>query len=93
MFDAKPSLRCVFFLICTSYFHTVASGMVLGLESSVKGARQKRQIHPERRGFPSWSVVKNSPAVQEKQVQSLVQEYPLEKEMSTRSSILVWEIW
>ena len=34
------------------------------------------------------SVVKNPPAVQETQVQSLGQEDPLEKEMATHSGIL-----
>ena len=43
-------------------------------------------------GFPGGSVVKNLPAKQETQVQSLGQEDPLEKEMSTHSSILAWEI-
>ena len=33
--------------------------------------------------------VKNLPAIQ---VQSLGQEYPLEKEMATHSNILAWEI-
>ena len=42
--------------------------------------------------FPGDSVVKNPPAVQEKQVQSLGQEDPLEKGMATCSSILAWEI-
>ena len=37
-------------------------------------------------------IVKNLPAVQENQVQSLGQEDPLEKEMATHSSILAWEI-
>ena len=37
-------------------------------------------------------MVKNPPAVQEIQVQSLGQEDPLEKEMETHSSILAWEI-
>ena len=37
-------------------------------------------------------MVKNLPVVQEMQVQSLVQEDPLEKEMATHSSILAWEI-
>ena len=37
-------------------------------------------------------MVKNPPAKQEMQVQSLVQEDPLEKEMATHSSILAWEI-
>ena len=37
-------------------------------------------------------MVKNLPAIQESQVESLGQEDPLEKEMATQSSILVWEI-
>jgi len=37
-------------------------------------------------------VVKNPPAIQETQVQSLGWEDPLEKEMATHSSILNWEI-
>ena len=43
-------------------------------------------------GFPGGSVVKNLPAKQEMQVQSLGREDSLEKEMSTHSSILAWEI-
>ena len=37
-------------------------------------------------------VAKNLPATQEMQVQSLGWEDPLEKEMTTHSSILAWEI-
>ena len=37
-------------------------------------------------------MVKNLPAVQETQVQSLGREDPLEKEMATHSSILAWRI-
>ena len=37
-------------------------------------------------------MVKNLPAMQETQVQSLGQEDPLEKEMATHSSILAWRI-
>ena len=37
-------------------------------------------------------VVKNPPAVLEIWVQSLGQEYPLEKEMATHSSTLAWKI-
>ena len=37
-------------------------------------------------------MVKNLPAMQETQVQSLVEEDPLEKEMAIHSSILAWEI-
>ena len=36
--------------------------------------------------------VKNLPAMQETQVQSLGWEDPLEKEMTTHSSILAWKI-
>ena len=46
-----------------------------------------------KQGFPGGSVIKNSPVpVQETQVQSLGWEVPLEEEMATHSSILVWEI-
>ena len=37
-------------------------------------------------------MVKNLPAMQEIQVQSLGQEDPLEEEMTTHSSILAWRI-
>ena len=46
-------------------------------------------------GFPSGSVVKNLPAVQEPQemwVRSLDLEDPLEEGMATQSSILAWRI-
>ena len=43
-------------------------------------------------GFSGDSVLKNLPAKQELQVQSLGWEDPLEKETATRSSILAWEI-
>ena len=37
-------------------------------------------------------LVKNLPAVQETQVQSLGLEAPLEEEMATHSSVLGWEV-
>ena len=37
-------------------------------------------------------MVKNLPAIQKTQVQSLGGEDPLEKEMATHSSMLAWEI-
>ena len=49
----------------------------------------------EETGFPSGSVGKNTPAMQEPQemqVQSLGQDDPLEEAMATRSSILPWRI-
>ena len=43
-------------------------------------------------GFPGGSVVKNPLAIVEMRVQSLGQEDPLEDEMVTHTSILVWKI-
>ena len=43
-------------------------------------------------GFPTVRMVKNLPAMQETQVQFLGQEDPVEKEMTTHSSILAWRI-
>ena len=42
--------------------------------------------------FPSCSVVKNPPAMQETQVRFLGQEDPMEEDMATHSSILAWRI-
>ena len=39
----------------------------------------------------AW-MVKDLPAMQETRVESLGQEYPLEKEMETHFSILAWRI-
>ena len=51
-----------------------------------------RQIHTHThthtRAFLVAQMVKNLPAIQETQIQSLGQEDPLEKEMTIRSSIL-----
>ena len=43
-------------------------------------------------GCPGGLVLKNLPAMQEMQVGSLGWGDPLEKEMATRSRILVWKI-
>ena len=43
-------------------------------------------------GYRSVQSVKNLPAAQETQVQSLGQEDPLEKEMASHSSISAWKI-
>ena len=42
--------------------------------------------------FLMAQTVKNLPAMQETQVQSLRREDPLEKEMATHSSVLAWRI-
>ena len=44
------------------------------------------------RCYSGGSVVKNLPAIQKKQVQSLGPENPLEEEMAIHSSILAWGI-
>ena len=46
----------------------------------------------EKTGLPGGSVVVNPPAMQETWVRSLGLEDPLEEEMTTYSSNLVWEI-
>ena len=43
-------------------------------------------------GFPSGSVVKNLPAMQETWIRSLGREDPLEEGMATHSSTLAWRI-
>ena len=43
-------------------------------------------------GFPGGSMVKNLPAMQETQVQSLGWEDPLEESMASHSSTLAWRI-
>ena len=58
----------------------------------MQGMLEFRALNPSFMGFPGDSVVKNSPAVQEMQVPSLIQEDPLEKEMATCSNILGWEM-
>ena len=53
---------------------------------------QKLVGNRESLGFPSGSVVKEPPAVQEMQVRSLGGEDPLEEGMVTYSSVLAWKI-
>ena len=65
-------------LLCVSSYYTGEVYIV-----------QPRQISGASQ---SGTVVKNLPAMQERRVQSLGQEDPLEKEMETCSSILAWEI-
>ena len=48
--------------------------------------------HHQVRASLGAQMVKNPPAVQETQVQSLGQEDPLEEEMATHASILAWRI-
>ena len=43
-------------------------------------------VNQDNEGVPGSSVVKNQPAMQEIQVQSMGQEDPLEQEMATHSS-------
>ena len=65
------------------------------------GSRRKQEIYilnglNQRgsgiEGFPHGAVVKNLPALKETRVRSLGWEGPLEKGMTTHSSILAWRI-
>ena len=49
-------------------------------------------VAPQHVGFPIAQMIKNLPAVQEIQVQSLGQEDTLEKEMAIHSSVLAQRI-
>ena len=49
-------------------------------------------VETGKRTFLVAQIVKNLPAIQETQVQSLSLEDPLEKGMATHSSILAWMI-
>ena len=53
---------------------------------------QKLVENRESLGFPSGSVVKEPPTVQEMQVLSLGWEDPLEEGIATYSSVLAWNI-
>ena len=53
---------------------------------------EKRTASHKCRVFPGGLVGKKLPAMQETQVPSLSWEDPLEKEITTHSSILAWEV-
>ena len=53
---------------------------------------QFMDLHFFQGASPVAQMVKNLPAMQESQVQSLDWEAPLEKEMATHSSVFVWWI-
>ena len=57
-----------------------------------QGSESYLPLSNEENRFPGASVVKNLPAKQEMQVQSLGWEDPLEEEMATHPSILAWRI-
>ena len=57
-----------------------------------RGSKSYLPLSNEENRFPGGSVVKNLPAKQEMQVQSLGWEDPLEEEMATHPSILAWRI-
>ena len=71
----------------------------MGVRRSRKGSQSSphTQDNIKRRQFDKSTslvvhLVKNLPAMQETQVQSMNGEDPLEKEMATHSSILAWKI-
>ena len=54
--------------------------------------KHRTQYLKSVKDYPTAQMVKNLPAMQKTQVQSLGQEDPLEKETATQSSILAWRI-
>ena len=63
-------------------------------KKTVKKATHKHALIKLNEGMASLvaQMIKNLPAMQETQVQSLGQEDPLRMEMATHSSSLAWEI-
>ena len=88
-------------LILPKFFHYLLFPLIGALPSFVYPLFTHTHIHTHTYicihkcrfvGFPGNSVVKNLPAMQKQKVWSLGWEDPLEKEMTTHSSILSWEI-
>ena len=65
-------------LLLTPHYYILYGGFIVGIIQEYRASLAQ--------------MVKNLPAMQETQVQSLGPEDPLEKEMATNSSILVWRI-
>ena len=63
-----------------------------GGKGQAKGAGISRSWERQEMTFLATQIVKNLPAMQKTQVQSLGQEDPLEKETATHSNILAWKI-
>ena len=63
-----------------------------GYSEGLVGLRKELGFYSEYNGNSQVAVIKNPPAMQKMQIQSLGQEDPLEKEMATHPSILAWEI-
>ena len=68
--------------------------MRMDLDTVIQNGVRQKEKNKYRILMYVWGlpVVKDPPARQQTQVQSLGQENPLEKEIATHSSILSWEI-
>ena len=73
------------FNITTYYNNIVFNNMFIGIA-------YRYNIYNNIRASLMAQMVKNLPAIQETWVQSPGQEDPLEKEMSTHSSVFAWKI-
>ena len=65
---------------------------LLAVQGTLKSLLQHHSSKASIKCFPGGAVVKNLLSIQEKWIQSLGWEDPLEKEMATHSSILAWRI-
>ena len=81
----SPKLRRLLFLEAPMFPNVVTTTIKVY-------PRRGRSNDPGHIYCQGGSVVKNLPAMQETQVQSLGQEVPQEKEMATHSSIIAWRI-
>ena len=62
------------------------------LKKQINTEKEKKKTYIHIRASLVAQMIRNPPAMQETQVQSLDWEDPLEKEMATHSSILAWRI-
>ena len=80
------------FLVLSQWLSSCSSLLNLGAQSLRKQRNSVLLTNNPFNGFPGGSMVKNLHAKQEIQVWSLGWEDPLEKEITTHSNILAWEI-
>ena len=84
-------ITMTFFVVSRCFNHLVLKSRLNRLSTLIFLLARLKVTYALFLGFPGGSVVKNLPAMQEIQIQSLGWEDPLGEEMAASSSILAWE--
>ena len=84
-------ITMTFFVVSRCFNHLVLKSRLNRLSTLIFLLTRLKVTYALFLGFPGGSVVKNLPAMQEIQIQSLGWEDPLGEEMAASSSILAWE--